>query len=88
MVRQGSHQCPCCDYFTLAEPASYETCAICYWEDDGQGLADLDEVSAPNHITLRQGRVNFARFGAADQAAMSLVLSASEREGVRREVRA
>lgn len=87
MLPEGSHQCPCCDYFSLAKRGSYDICQVCYWEDDGQGLGQLDDVSRPNHITLREGRLNFARCGAADLAAVSLVASESERRGLRREVR-
>ena len=87
-VLEGSHQCPCCDYYTLNERRSYEICAICYWEDDGQDLDALDVVSGPNHITLRQARHNFEKVGASDQAAVGLVIATSERAGVRRERRA
>ena len=87
MLLEGSHQCPCCDYFSLHKRAAYDICPVCYWEDDGQGLGQLDEVSGPNHITLREGRDNFARCGAADLAAVSLVAAESDRRGLRREVR-
>lgn len=63
-------------------------CPICYWEDDGQDLDDLDTVSGPNHLTLRAARQNFVRFGASDQAAVGLVATEAERDGVRREQRA
>ena len=88
MTLEGPCQCPCCDYYALPERAAYSICPICYWEDDGQDLDRLDELSGPNHITLRQARQNFARVGAADQAAVGLVASPGERAGVRREVRA
>ena len=88
MTRQAQYQCPCCDYYTLAERSAHEICQVCYWEDDGQDLGELDEVSGPNHITLRQGRENFANIGASDQAAVSLVVPASECAGLRRELRA
>ena len=48
----------------------------------------LDEMSGPNHITLRRGRLNFERIGAADPSAEALVASADERAGLRREQRA
>ena len=51
MVSEGTHQCPCCDYYTLRGRAGFEVCPVCYWEDDGQDLGELDVVSGPNHIT-------------------------------------
>ena len=83
----GPGQCPCCDYYCLPERGAFAVCPVCYWEDDGQDLDRLDVVSGPNHITLRQARANFQRFGASDQAAVALVASPSQRERLRREVR-
>lgn len=57
--------CPCCGYLTMSEPGLHEICPVCFWHDDG--FTDLDEVSAPNHITLRQGQENFRRFGACEE---------------------
>lgn len=88
MSHSGQQQCPCCDYYTLPSRGSYSICAVCYWEDDGQDMDRLDEVSGPNHITLRQARANFTAMGACDQAAVSLVISESDRQPLRREVRA
>lgn len=47
-------QCPCCDYFTLDSRNDYEICPICFWEDDGLEINNLDEISLPNRITLKQ----------------------------------
>lgn len=88
MVQEGRHQCPCCDYYTLTDRGGFEVCPVCYWEDDGADLEALDVVSGPNHITLRQARHNFARIGAADEAAVPLVAAPDERAGLRREQRA
>lgn len=88
MITDGTAQCPCCDYYTLDRRGAFDVCPICYWEDDGQDLDQLDVVSGPNHITLREGRANFERIGACDQAAVGLVATPSERDGVRREQRA
>ncbi|QDV08805.1 hypothetical protein Poly30_43600 [Planctomycetes bacterium Poly30] len=87
-LQEGSAQCPCCDYYSLQERGGFEICPVCYWEDDGQDLDALDEVSGPNHITLRTARQNFERQGAADAAAVSLVASPEARYGLRREQRA
>ena len=69
-------QCPCCDYLSLPERGADLICPICFWEDDGQDLDNVDVPSGPNHaITLRQGRNNFhskprypARYAGANPA--------------------
>ena len=88
MLQDQPNQCPCCDYYALAQRGARDTCPVCYWEDDGQGLGQLDLVSPANHISLRQGRLNFQSIGACDDAALSLVADANERAGLRREQRA
>jgi hypothetical protein len=41
--------CPCCGYWTLSERGTFEICAECGWEDDGQDDADADVVrGGPN----------------------------------------
>ncbi len=80
-------QCPCCDYFTLGERGGYDICLICFWEDDGIDLDNIDKHSGPNHITLRQGRQNFMKFGACDSAMVKNVLIESERRKFRFEKR-
>ncbi|MCB9898394.1 MAG: hypothetical protein H6825_10355 [Planctomycetes bacterium] len=88
MLREGRCQCPCCDYYALDARGRHDVCPVCFWEDDGVDLGDLDEVSSANHISLRRARANFERFGAADQAALSLVAPKAALRGLRREVRA
>ena len=62
--RDAIHQCPACDYFSLSKRGEYDICPICFWEDDGRDLDTLDEVSGPNHLTLREARANFRNTGA------------------------
>jgi hypothetical protein len=88
VIPDAPFQCPCCDYYALDARGRHDTCPVCFWEDDGQNLGALDQVSSANHITLRQGRRNFARLGAADDAAVSLVAPRSELRDLRREIRA
>jgi hypothetical protein len=88
MIRENRCQCPCCDYYTLQKRGRHTVCPVCFWEDDGIDLDELDEVSSANHISLRQARANFIRLGAADEAAISLVASGDELTGLRRELRA
>jgi len=74
------YQCNCCDYFTVGARGDSEICPVCFWEDDGFGLDDLDSWSGANHgLTLRQARANFARIGACCEAMRSKVLPADER---------
>lgn len=74
-------QCPCCDYISLPERENFLICPICYWEDDGQDIDELDIESGPNHyITLRQGRANFKEFGACEKEMLEHVLSIEERK--------
>ena len=71
--------CPCCDYVSLPERGNYLICPICFWEDDGLDVDQLDEHSAPNKITLREGRANYAKLGVCDERMISNVCSAEER---------
>ena len=60
--------CPCCGNRTLSEPAAFEICPVCFWEDDGQDDSDADAVwgGANDDLSLAVARENFKRIGAAD----------------------
>ena len=60
--------CPCCGYRTLDEPASYDICNVCWWEDDGQDNENADiGMGGPNYgISLTKARYNFISFGIYD----------------------
>jgi len=73
-------QCPCCDYISLAERGNYLICPICFWEDEGGDVDELDSYSGPNHMTLRDGRANFKLFGACDDKMKKNVLPENERK--------
>jgi hypothetical protein len=66
------HPCPCCDYRTLDARGQYDICNVCFWEDDG--TSELDRPSGPNHMTLREARDNFQRFGAVSESERAHVL--------------
>ncbi|WP_201027435.1 CPCC family cysteine-rich protein [Paraglaciecola hydrolytica] len=57
--------CPCCHYRTLTSQGAYEICTVCFWEDDG--ASEPDDNSSPNHMSVAQGQINFAKFGACDR---------------------
>ena len=81
-------QCPCCDYISLPERGNYLICPICFWEDDGQDIDELDVSSGPNHgVTLREGRANFTEFGACEKDMVKHVISVEERKKFKREIR-
>lgn len=68
--------CYCCDYYTLEERGNYEICPVCFWEDDS-GF-ELDKVSGPNYMTLREGRLNFLEFGACEKRFLEHVVKNPE----------
>lgn len=73
-------QCPCCDFFSL-QGDDYEICKICYWENDGLNLNELDiESGANQNITLREARENFSKFGACHKGARKFVCSLDKRK--------
>lgn len=63
--------CPCCSYLTLRERGAYSICPVCFWEDDGND--EPTHESGPNHMTLGQGRANFASFGAVTRRELAFV---------------
>jgi hypothetical protein len=54
-------------------------CAVCFWEDDAFVGNRPDEPSMCNRMTLRQGRANFATFGACDRKMLQHVVPVAER---------
>ncbi len=88
MIDEGPCQCPCCDYYALATRGRHEICPVCWWEDDGSDLGELDAVSPANHISLRRARRKFVGLGGGDSDAVWLVRPRSALAGLRRELRA
>ena len=50
------YACPCCGYPTLSEPAGYEICDICSWEDDG------GDGYGPNAYSLEEAGAHFRQY--------------------------
>ncbi len=48
--------CPCCEFPRLSEPAGYEICDICSWEDDGC------DGGGPNACGLEEAQGYFRRY--------------------------
>lgn len=66
------YACPCCGYLSLETRSQHEICHVCFWEDDGTDTPE--ELSGPNHMTLAEGRMNFSRLGAVEEAMLRHVL--------------
>lgn len=55
------YQCPCCGYRTFSSRYNFDTCYLCWWEDDSLGDKFPDEIiGGPNgDYSLNEARVNF-----------------------------
>ena len=62
---EATVRCPCCGSPEFAEPASFDICGVCGWQDDGQDDRDADQVlGGPNGLlSLTQARKNYLAFG-------------------------
>lgn len=61
--------CPCCGYDTFTEepPGTYNICPICFWEDDPIQYKDPDYKGGANRVSLRQGQLNYEKYGACEK---------------------
>ena len=87
---EDMQQCPCCDYFSLAERGKSLVCPVCFWEDDcgSPNSANWDEPSELNDgCSLRHARSNFANLGAWHEKFSSVVIGAEERSSLRYKAR-
>ena len=77
-----SYQCPCCGFYTFQSPpdGSYEICPVCFWEDDPVQAEDQGRTGGANHVSLQKARLNFARFGACEEAVRPYVREPREDE--------
>jgi len=78
-MKKELYQCPCCDYYTLPERFWYIICPVCFWEDDWLDINNIDEISGPNNITLKEWRKNFLRYWACDINMKKNTLSVEKR---------
>ena len=59
-------RCPCC-FSPVAQRHTWDICAVCGWEDDGQDDHDADQVyGGPNgDFSLSAARENYKLYGIA-----------------------
>lgn len=69
------YKCPCCRYYTFSHKpnGSYDICPVCYWEDDPVQLDDPTYEGGANHVSLKQARLNYQKFGACEKKMLSYV---------------
>ena len=66
----GIYPCPCCGYLTFPVPreeALAYICPVCFWENDVLDPGEDDHSDENHGMTLRQGRENYQRWGAAEK---------------------
>ena len=83
--KYGKYQCPCCGYYTLTEEYlgcehRFETCDVCYWEDDGLQFDDPSYSGGANYPSLNEARENFKKFGASDLCLLDLTREPKQNE--------
>src|SRR5579871_5254763 len=66
-MTESLHPCPCCGYLVFRGlPGSFEVCPVCWWEDDGQQLADPTYPGGANGPSLQIAQSNFEEIGACE----------------------
>ena len=69
------YACLCCGFLTLDEepPGTFETCPVCFWEDDDVQFEDPDLAGGANELSLNESKSNFRLFGAIDKKSLGFV---------------
>jgi len=67
--KYSKFSCSCCGYHTLETKAdnTFQICPVCYWEDDGIQLHDIDYIGGANNVSLREAKMNFKKYGAIEK---------------------
>jgi hypothetical protein len=63
----------CCGHLTMDEPASFQICPICFWEDDPVQLRWPDCPRGANKPSLIEAQENYLAFGACERRALKHV---------------
>src|ERR1700730_18594102 len=60
--------CPCCGFLTRdEEPGNYDSCPVCFWEDDPVQFQYPEKAGGANRVSLQEARENFSRIGACEK---------------------
>ncbi|PWB39084.1 MAG: hypothetical protein C3F02_00485 [Parcubacteria group bacterium] len=77
--------CPCCGYITLESRGENLVCPVCFWEDEFANDLDIDNseyLDGPNHMTLREAKLNFKKTGAMRHDLLSYVIHPEDRDKI------
>ena len=68
MSEEKKYPCPCCGSLTLSEPppGTFDICDVCDWEDDRVQYDEPGLDEGANHVSLREARENYRKYGIAD----------------------
>ena len=59
---------------------SFDICEVCFWEDDPVQLENPDYEGGANKVSLRQGQINFSKFGACEREMIKHIRKPFEEE--------
>lgn len=52
-------KCPVCGKYTFEEWGDFDTCDVCYWENDPVQYTDPDYKGGANHMSLTEARMAY-----------------------------
>ncbi len=78
--RFGKCACACCGYFTISQ--IYDTCEVCFWEEDYYQESQTSDHGGPNSVCLVEARDNFIKFGAIEACFINTVRKPTEEEKI------
>ncbi|MBX7094483.1 MAG: hydrolase [Flavobacteriales bacterium] len=72
--------CPCCGYICRSDSPKghFNTCEICFWEDDPIQSEDPNYSGGANDISLKDAQRNFNLFGACNKEFLKFVRPVNE----------
>ena len=84
MAEQPSNRypCPCCGHRVHEAPGAYETCPICYWEDDPIQLRWPQYRGGANQESLIEAQHNFRTIGASEERVAHLTRAPADGESL------
>ena len=82
IMQKIKYKCPCCGYKTLDEepPGTFDTCPVCFWEDDELQYDNPYYKGGANRVSLNEAKENFKKYGVSELEFKKYVRSPLEDE--------